>query len=60
MQYMSCYIVKTGLGYNEEENTFHNQKQFHMIDLPDIGFCFQHLMIEVRIEILSFIIQKDI
>lgn len=37
-----CHVTlsKPGLGYNEEENAFHNQKQFHMIDLPDIGFLF--------------------
>ncbi len=37
-----CHVTlsKPGLGYNEEENTFHSQRQFHMIDLPDIGFLF--------------------
>jgi len=37
-----CHVTlsKPGLGYNEEENVFHNQRQFHMIDVPDVGFLF--------------------
>lgn len=37
-----CHVKlsKPGLGYDETENTFHNQTQFHMVDVPDIGFLF--------------------
>jgi hypothetical protein len=37
-----CHVTlsKPGLGYDEMANTFHNQVQNHMVDLPDIGFLF--------------------
>lgn len=37
-----CHVKlsKPGLGYDESENTFRNQAQFHMVDVPDIGFLF--------------------
>lgn len=37
-----CHVTlsKPGLGYDEGDNTFHNQIQHHMVDLPDIGFLF--------------------
>lgn len=37
-----CHVTlsKPGLGYNEEENEFHDLRQFHMVDVPDIGFLF--------------------
>lgn len=37
-----CHVKlsKPGLGYDEAENAFHNQTQFHMVDVPDIGFLF--------------------
>lgn len=43
--YMLCSIChvtlsKPGLGYNEENNEFHDLRQFHMVDVPDIGFLF--------------------
>lgn len=43
--YILCSICpvtlsKPGLGYVEESHEFHNQEQFHMVDVPDIGFLF--------------------
>ena len=43
--YLLCSIChvklsKAGLGYDEAENAFHDQKQFHMVDVPEIGFLF--------------------
>jgi hypothetical protein len=43
--YMLCSVChvtlsKAGLGYNEENNEFHDLRQFHMVDAPDIGFLF--------------------
>lgn len=37
-----CHVTlsKPGLGYNEENNEFHDLRQFHMVDVPDIGFLF--------------------
>lgn len=37
-----CHVSlsKPGLGYSKDDNSFHNQEQFHMIDVPDIGFLF--------------------
>lgn len=37
-----CHVTlsKPGLGYNEEANEFHDLRQFHMVDVPDIGFLF--------------------
>lgn len=37
-----CHVTlsKPGLGYDEGDNTFHNQIQHHMVDMPDIGFLF--------------------
>lgn len=43
--YILCSICpvklsKAGLGYQESDNSFHNQEQFHMVDAPDVGFLF--------------------
>lgn len=43
--YLLCSIChvslsKPGLGYFEEDNAFHDQRQNHMVDMPDIGFLF--------------------
>ncbi len=43
--YLLCSIChvklsKAGLGYDEDANAFHDQKQFHMVDVPEIGFLF--------------------
>ena len=43
--YILCSIChvnlsKPGLGYDEEENNFHDKKQNHMVDVPDVGFLF--------------------
>lgn len=43
--YLLCSIChvklsKAGLGYDEDTNAFHDQKQFHMVDVPEIGFLF--------------------
>lgn len=43
--YLLCCIChvslsKPGLGYFEEDNSFHDQKQNHVVDMPDIGFLF--------------------
>ena len=37
-----CHVKpsKAGLGYNVEENAFHNQKPVSMVDVPQIGFLF--------------------
>lgn len=37
-----CHVTlsKPGLCYNEENNEFHDLRQFHMVDVPDIGFLF--------------------
>ena len=42
--YILCSIChvnlsKPGLGY-EEDNNFHDKKQNHMVDVPDVGFLF--------------------
>ena len=41
--YILCSIChvnlsKPGLGYDEEDNNFHDKKQNHMVDVPDVGF----------------------
>ena len=33
-------LSKPGLGYFENDKTFHNQVQSHMVDNPDIAFLF--------------------
>lgn len=43
--YVLCSIChvnlsKPGLGYDETDNCFHDQKQNHMVDVPDVGFLF--------------------
>lgn len=43
--YILCSIChvnlsKAGLGYDEEDNNFHDKKQNHMVDVPDVGFLF--------------------
>ena len=43
--YILCSIChvnlsKPGLGYDEEDNNFHDKKQNHMVDVPDVGFMF--------------------
>lgn len=43
--YILCSIChvnlsKPGLGYDEEDNNFHDKKQNHMVDVPDVGFLF--------------------
>ena len=37
-----CHVTlsKPGLGYDKEDNEFHDLRQFHMVDAPDIGFLF--------------------
>lgn len=37
-----CHVnlSKPGLGYDEEDNNFHDKKQNHMVDVPDVGFLF--------------------
>ena len=37
-----CHInlSKPGLGYDEEDNNFHDKKPAHMVDVPDVGFLF--------------------
>ncbi len=37
-----CHVKlsKPGLGYDKEANSFHNMEQFHMVDVPEIGFLF--------------------
>ena len=44
-RYILCSIChvnlsKPGLGYDEEDNNFHDKKQNHMVDVPDVGFLF--------------------
>ena len=43
--YILCSIChvnlsKPGLGYDEEDSNFHDKKQNHMVDVPDVGFLF--------------------
>ena len=43
--YILCSIChvnlsKPGLGYDEEDNNFHDKKQNNMVDVPDVGFLF--------------------
>ena len=43
--YILCSIChvnlsKPALGYDEEDNNFHDKKQNHMVDVPDVGFLF--------------------
>ena len=43
--YILCSIChvnlsKPGLGYDDEDNNFHDKKQNHMVDVPDVGFLF--------------------
>ena len=43
--YILCSIChgnlsKPGRGYDEEDNNFHDKKQNHMVDVPDVGFLF--------------------
>ena len=37
-----CHVSlsKPGLSYDEADNMFHDKKQSHMVELPDIGFLF--------------------
>lgn len=37
-----CHVKlsKPGLGYDKAANLFHNMEQFHMVDVPEIGFLF--------------------
>lgn len=44
-RYLLCSIChvklsKPGLGYNDDDKAFHNQEQFHMVDVPEVGFLF--------------------
>ena len=63
--YILCSIChvnlsKPGLGYDEEDNNFHDKKQNHMVDVPDVGFLFPAFNIRSADEDMTLFYTKDV
>lgn len=63
--YILCSIChvnlsKPGLGYDEEDNNFHDKKQNHMVDVPDVGFLFPAFNKRSADEDMTFFYTKDV
>ena len=63
--YILCSIChvnlsKPGLGYDEEENNFHDKKQNHMVDVPDVGFLFPAFNKRSADEDMTLFYTKDV
>ena len=63
--YILCIIChvnlsKPGLGYDEEDNNFHDKKQNHMVDVPDVGFLFPAFNKRSADEDMTLFYTKDV
>lgn len=63
--YILCSIChvnlsKPGLGYDEEDNNFHDKKQNHMVDVPDVGFLFPAFNNRSADEDMTLFYTKDV
>ena len=63
--YILCSIChvnlsKPGLGYDEEDNNFHDKKQNHMVDVPDVGFLFPAFNKRSADEDMTLFYPKDV
>ena len=63
--YILCSIChvnlsKPGLGYDEEDNNFHDKKQNHMVDVPDVGFLFPAFNKRSAYEDMTLFYTKDV
>lgn len=63
--YILCSIChvnlsKSGLGYDEEDNNFHDKKQNHMVDVPDVGFLFPAFNKRSADEDMTLFYTKDV
>lgn len=63
--YILCSIChvnlsKPGLGYDEEDNNFHDKKQSHMVDVPDVGFLFPAFNKRSADEDMTLFYTKDV
>lgn len=63
--YILCSIChvnlsKPGLGYDEEDNNFHDKKQNHMVDVPDVGFLFPAFNKRSADEDMTIFYTKDV
>ena len=63
--YILCSIChvnlsKPGLGYDEEDNYFHDKKQNHMVDVPDVGFLFPAFNKRSADEDMTMFYTKDV
>lgn len=63
--YILCSIChvnlsKPGLGYDEEDNNFHDKKQNHMVDVPDVGFLFPAFNKRSADEDMTMFYTKDV
>ena len=63
--YILCSIChvnlsKPGLEYDEEDNNFHDKKQNHMVDVPDVGFLFPAFNKRSADEDLTLFYTKDV
>ena len=63
--YILCSIChvnlsKPGLGYDEEDNNFHDKKQNHMVDVPDVGFLYPAFNKRSADEDMTLFYTKDV
>lgn len=63
--YILCSIChvnlsKPGLGYDEEDNNFHDKKQNHMVDVPDVGVLFPAFNKRSADEDMTLFYTKDV
>ena len=63
--YILCSIChvnlsKPGLGYDEEDNNFHDKKQNHMVDVPVVGFLFPAFNKRSADEDMTLFYTKDV
>lgn len=63
--YILCSIChvnlsKPGLGYDEDDNNFHDKKQNHMVDVPDVGFLFPAFNKRSADEDMTLFYTKDV
>ena len=63
--YILCSIChvnlsKPGLGYDEEDNNFHDKMQNHMVDVPDVGFLFPAFNKRSADEDMTLFYTKDV
>ena len=63
--YILCSIChvnlsKSGLWYDEEDNNFHDKKQNHMVDVPDVGFLFPAFNKRSADEDMTLFYTKDV